>query len=1057
MQGLVLADLHAHPHRAHATYKDGMNSRLRDTLRILDHVIEVAKGNCGFVAIAGDLFHVSPPYAEAFNYLHEKISELGSICSVVMIAGNHDLRQVYYSGDPADIPFLKFREIPGVAVLGIDRDVVMVHNDEEYFGIYGYHHQRLDTLKAKVAKATDESAAICLIHQEVAGAKVNGYVFPDGVDPSDFDSRFRFTFCGHIHQPQRISDRFVVPGSPLHLNFGDSGDRGFWLVDTTAETVEMIQTTFPRFITLAPNEEQPDGENFYRVAIEKEEREALKLPGVQQAIDEYCHQKHHMEYVDVGHAIASEIKQDTLVPADFSLVRADIEQFGPFEKATLRLGPGMYIVLGEYAERPGKSNAAGKTTLFEGVSWALYGQTSKGERGSGLMRRQTTKRKKTCKVRVSFTSPRGELIVERTQTTTKSTLTAWFAGKEISGRIPDTQKWLVETLGTPYDFFGHMVYFGQDTAEFFSELGDAGKKEILGTLLGLGWYDEALKSARVKVAEIEGKLETTQTERRDVGVRGDAAAVEVKKTKESINQWQASRASRVHEARVVLNDLLKDQANAKVQYEQEVEAYRVEALRMLEAQQRDHQERRARIKDEVEAAAKAKEDRWADELADLEASKNAICANLHTLPEVEEVEQQLKGIERDLPDFQAKQETARQKLAELRSDLKKLQADRDKTKRILSGADDLDPGTVCQNCGQKITDESKAQYLEHLGRSQTGVLEAIRKVQAEIDETEKKWTETNEVIIEMNQDRQRLLVTQRSISDANIGLLAADEALTRTKTRITAERVELVKYKGSRAGEVEAHLLRERGAVEHTIQEKKASMALMFKEAEERYERQIVTQRGWITTIENEVCPFDEAMTRLRGEMLSLTSKLQELDGDIRLFENELEAYRFWVIGFGRQGIPAALMQGFCKVFTAEANEILRQLGLDISLELSPTTTLKSGDVRDQLNYVIRTETGESTYKLLSGGEKVRVDVTSMLALHSIASRQYAIKNGLFGLLILDEVFSPLDEEGRELVFQMLQQFKARSIFVISHNSLMQSMFSNVLTVRRSKGVSVLV
>ena len=80
-----------------------------------------------------------------------------------------------------------------------------------------------------------------------------------------------------------------------------------------------------------------------------------------------------------------------------------------------------------------------------------------------------------------------------------------------------------------------------------------------------------------------------------------------------------------------------------------------------------------------------------------------------------------------------------------------------------------------------------------------------------------------------------------------------------------------------------------------------------------------------------------------------------------------------------------------------------------------------------------------------------------MLALNLIASRHFGIEDGLFGILVLDEIFSSLDEAGVEVVYQIINGFTARSIFVISHDPSMKSMFDKVLTVVRDGTESILV
>lgn len=148
------------------------------------------------------------------------------------------------------------------------------------------------------------------------------------------------------------------------------------------------------------------------------------------------------------------------------------------------------------------------------------------------------------------------------------------------------------------------------------------------------------------------------------------------------------------------------------------------------------------------------------------------------------------------------------------------------------------------------------------------------------------------------------------------------------------------------------------------------------------------------------------------------------------------------------------LLADFCGLFTEEANDVLSEIESPLRVELSPVTKLKSGETRDRLYYMIKTPTGESSYNLLSGGEKTKVDLVSMLTLNRIASRQFNVTNGIFGILIFDEVFSSLDEDGSDMVLSVLNKFKSRSVYVVSHNAVLKSMFMNTLIVTKEHDVS---
>jgi DNA repair exonuclease SbcCD ATPase subunit len=178
---------------------------------------------------------------------------------------------------------------------------------------------------------------------------------------------------------------------------------------------------------------------------------------------------------------------------------------------------GLHLLVDE-VEDTGRSNGSGKSTLWEAASYALYGLTSKGVKGEDVMSRPR-KRGKSCTVTLWFDSARGELRVTRKQTASGSKLEAEFGDHVESGREPEVRKWIADTLGVGYDFFRQMVYYSQEKAAFFADMNDADRKQLLGTLLGLSWYEDAEEQAKTRYKASQQLVEDRTSSRREFEIR----------------------------------------------------------------------------------------------------------------------------------------------------------------------------------------------------------------------------------------------------------------------------------------------------------------------------------------------------------------------------------------------------------------------------------------------------------------------------------------------------------------------------------------------------------
>lgn len=953
MKVLLTADLHLHNHKAFATYgEDGISSRLRDGLSVLKEITQQAK-ECDAVVIAGDIFHVSPPPPVVFNLVYDAFAELAnSVMTILVVAGNHDLPCKNFR-DERDIPFLKFQEglnngcdTTKFHVLNsLSKPVKIWGRDPPYEELFvqGCSH----AVEEGVSKAllTRSPADLTILHQEVQGASVGKYVFESGVDPKMFTDPREWIVIGHIHRPQRISDRVLIPGAPLHIDFGDSGDRGFWILDTGKETLEMVKTTFPRFVTVCnPGDVKSDG-SFYRVSTDSEKKEALSLPSVEFSIEEYVKQQRAPQKVlEAGRQLSQSVSSERNVPSKFVVDYVSLENFTVFEKASFTVGEGLCLVVGENGEREDRSNGAGKSSLFEAISWCLYGVTSKGERGAALLRRGSPKGSK-CVVEVTLRRTSADrLKVTRTQTSTSSSLRVEGCGRILDGDMRVTQKELIGMLGVDSEFFNQMVYYSQEGVEFFSSLGDAAKKDLLGNLLGIQWYQDALEVAKKKCAAVTEMLRECEIERKSSQAKVDSLKRSIEDTRESERRWIQSHQEKT--ASLMRN--------------------------------------KERIQKDLESAALEIED----------AQKRIIECKC-----VEDSD--LVVVDRNISEAQSRLKTTQMDCSKIQQELTKCEVLIAQIDKRGKSIEKLELGVRCSVCGSLVTEESRVACLRELGEER-GKLE------------------------------ERLLGLKAGASSYERGRCALEEYLE--------------------AGRSSFRDLQNRRMTYVVL----VSESRRLKERLDHLKDQISQLDQEIADVEKETCSFSglsQLESRLEEAEECYRKSLSNESGLVEKFS----IFEFWERGFGREGIPAMVLDEFCKVFTVTANEVLASVGSGMSVELTAHKKLKSGEVREKLDLVIKTSSGESSYALLSGGEKTRVDLVSMLTLNRLASQQYAIKNGLFGLLILDEVFSYLDGEGVELVYDLLRQFRARSIFVISHDSGLKALFDRVLRVRRVENTSIVI
>jgi DNA repair exonuclease SbcCD ATPase subunit len=176
--------------------------------------------------------------------------------------------------------------------------------------------------------------------------------------------------------------------------------------------------------------------------------------------------------------------------------------------------------------------------------------------------------------------------------------------------------------------------------------------------------------------------------------------------------------------------------------------------------------------------------------------------------------------------------------------------------------------------------------------------------------------------------------------------------------------------------------------------------------------------------------------------------EIKNLEQELKGLEKTKEVYDFWVEGFGAQGIISYILDAYFPRFNKVLNEYLQILfGTGILARFVPFTTLRSGVVREKWDFDVQ---GLGSYKSCSSGEKRRLDLAILFSLWTLVSDMLGGTN----ILIVDEVFDPLDDIGVERTVELLNQLSISSIFVITHDQYLQEKFENVVYIEKRNGVS---
>lgn len=130
--------------------------------------------------------------------------------------------------------------------------------------------------------------------------------------------------------------------------------------------------------------------------------------------------------------------------------------------------------------------------------------------------------------------------------------------------------------------------------------------------------------------------------------------------------------------------------------------------------------------------------------------------------------------------------------------------------------------------------------------------------------------------------------------------------------------------------------------------------------------------------------------------------------------------------------------------------------GGEIQASITSQTATKTGTVKNKIDLLVNTPKAKKTYQELSSGEKRRVGISLNISFMEYLQTQI----GGVNLVVLDELFDNLDQQGIDEVVELLSKISKddMTVLVISHNPDLKynDQFDNIININDNSGELVL-
>lgn len=812
------------------------------------------------------------------------------------------------------------------------------------------------------------------------------------------------------------------------------------------------------------------------------------------------------------------------------------------------------------------SNGAGKSSLLDAFTWALFGQARK--RDESVINLQSS----VAEVALVFEYEGNTYRVQRTLPKGKTTSLEFQIlnpldekWKVLTGHtLRDTQAYIEKTLRLDYETFVNASFFLQGKADQFTQQKAGDRKRILGSILGLEVWEtyrqrviDRRRAVESEILGLDGRMQEINAELGEEDTRIERLAAlqtELKRLAKArkVQERQLEQARKVDatltEQRKLVDMLARQLQSAQLRqseleeriarrveerasYTQRVakskeieasyadwQAQRVELERWDEIANRfrEHETRRQAPRMEIEAERA----RLTQERESLRTQGDAISSQINaqvTLETQIKTDQyaleQAEAAIKKRSELDTQLQSAVMRQAEAKAENPRLKAEMEQLRARIDQLSQTE-GAACPLCGRPLETHDRMQLIEEINAQGTELGDRYRLNQAYLKEADLKVREIEIQIAALGKAEDERLNHSQSIARLKTQIESIQQKATEWEQLGAPRMAEIDRILASESFSTDARLL----LAEIDVELKAIGYDAVAHDACRRQEAQLRAAEGEYRALESARAALqplqreiDETQTQLKtlqadvnqqqldyddaaARLATALAEAPDLDATERLLHELLETensqrmevgaaqqkvmvlkdlkarlkdltaqreelarlvgqYKLLDRAFGKDGVPALLIEQALPEIETRANDLLERLSEgNMSVRFATQAAFKDKkreDLKETLDILISDGAGTRDYELYSGGEAFRVNFAIRLALSELLAKRAGAR---LQTLVVDEGFGSQDALGRQHLIEAINLIKHdfAKVLVISHIEELKDAFPNRIEVEKT-------
>ena len=311
--------------------------------------------------------------------------------------------------------------------------------------------------------------------------------------------------------------------------------------------------------------------------------------------------------------------------------------------------------------------------------------------------------------------------------------------------------------------------------------------------------------------------------------------------------------------------------------------------------------------------------------------------------------------------------------------------------------------------------------------------EGVENYQAEVAKLSKTVSDAQSFVIKMKALRGTCPTCLSDIDEAKVSELITEKETEAEKANYASSmyNVRINNIKSQKTAWQEAQKAQEDWEKYHTLINTELPEVLLDKQTLQQQftelQSSIASTKRKIVEAEQhnkEVTAHNTKVDLVSKQLVEMNQELETYSGKLHELSERMSILNVLTKTFSTTGLVAYKIESLVKDLEDITNRYLVDLSdgrFQIGFKISAS---------DKLNVVITDNGRDIEILALSGGEKARVNVATLLAIRKLMQ---TLSSSRINLLILDETVETLDTDGKEKLVEVLLQEEHLNTFLVSH------------------------